>query len=151
MYYFNICDMFCADAGSPPLQQRLVFRGEQLEEGRTLHEYGIVDKSTLHMSLRLGGGGQVHHHGGVRFADVSIAEAAQRLNWSYSAPDWLVAEPGLCIEGYCDNRMCPAYQELVVHNAGFAHFDLVLDTASNRCRCPMCDTSILPKTCGFNK
>lgn len=52
----RIKEMMEEKEGIPPLQQRLIFNGSQLDDTKTVDDSGIVAGSSLHLVLTLRGG-----------------------------------------------------------------------------------------------
>ncbi|EIW66767.1 hypothetical protein TREMEDRAFT_65167 [Tremella mesenterica DSM 1558] len=52
----NVKSLITLRQGIPESEQRLVFGGKQLQDGRTLGEYDVQKESTLHLMMSLDGG-----------------------------------------------------------------------------------------------
>jgi hypothetical protein len=133
--------MILNEHGIPIDIQRLVFGGKELEDGMRLTNYNINNEYTVHLILKLRGGG-------FDFTDLNYDPS--RLQWSKNGPAWRNAKVGLCLEGKCTNPSCKAYNHTVIMNIGVPIIYQLGVIGQKPTECPMCKFYVKPITCGLN-
>jgi len=115
----NIKSKIQSTFSSPPDQIWMSFRDKRLEDGRSLSEYNIQNRSTISVifSPAVGGGDRPLSFTGIDGKTLVV-------DCSSEASRWHVVGKGLNLSGTCMNRACDAFGSSVYVPKGFELFAL---------------------------
>jgi ubiquitin C len=128
--------------GLPSEQQRLIFAGTQIEDGRCMRDYNILGHSTLRLVNILRGGGPVV---GFNFNSLNspIIQSCTVVGLDYQR-----VYPGLNFSSKCIQPGCAAYNDGIHVSKGFGHFNIGVTAVT--LVCPKCGKKAAPaRNCGF--
>ena len=121
--------------GVPRYQQRLIFGGEQLDDSRHLASYALHAGSTVHLVLRLRGGGSCAAPT-MQTADITETEGLKR-KLSSMADAWRRLGAGVTLGAVCTTRDCEARGHEVLWTPELTESVFIL-TPDTRVPCPCC-------------
>lgn len=103
----------------PPESQRLIFKGEQLIDEKTLKECNIVKESTIHLVLSIRGGG-------FGFEGPNLNSELIQRQWNDNAPEYRTVVKGLNIDFQYNGKN-------VIGHLGYGKFDIARDYKNAYC------------------
>jgi aspartate carbamoyltransferase regulatory subunit len=123
--------------GVPANKQRLQFEGKVLKNDCILSDWNIQNGSKLGLS----------QWGDPNFS-VNRFENPVVQEFSVRSPDYRRVRQGLNFTSKCINQRCVAYQNTIIVQKGFGHFNVVMEGLS--LECPKCGQPAEASTnCGF--
>ncbi|KAG0361826.1 hypothetical protein BGX24_005268, partial [Mortierella sp. AD032] len=119
---------------------RFIYEGKEVWDDSILHEMGIRADCTLHVVLRLRGGGNLP---GIVFSDVSDTSNVRKVQFSQNAPRGRFAAPGTNVE--CNCACTPTHKIICTKSYS------TLELSESTFECPNCNRTdaIVPVTVGF--
>ena len=137
----RIKELYQDKEGIPIEQSRLIYAGKQLSDGDTLEYYNIKNDTTLHVILRLNGGGN-----GFAFSDMNKIKQIQFTN---KGPSFMTVSNGGNLKVKCINDLCPTaeYNGTSYIRKGFCRLDI--GDIQGSITCPECGHQATIKTIGF--
>ncbi|KAF9919847.1 hypothetical protein FBU30_010464 [Linnemannia zychae] len=131
-------ELFYAKTGTSP--GRFIFQTVEMQHESLINDLGVRNGSTIHVVLRLRGGGITP---GLVFSDVSDTSNVRKVHFSQNAPPGRYAAPGTNVE--CECVCTPTHRVICPRNFG------TLELTDETFVCPNCRKSdkIIPVTVGF--
>lgn len=126
--------------GIPQYEQNLLFERQELADDRVLADYNIKHESTLHLVLRLKGGGVE-----ICFNKLSASVISKLVK---EGPAYRQVEPGFSFQSKCKTDGCVAKDSPIIVNLKFGH--IVINKEAVILKCPICEKKAQRATnCGF--